>query len=409
VADLIAVETAREGAVTGSTHENQAQSWQRFSKYLDSIGLSHDLYLESFTRSQRNKIIGAFAMALRQGQYSSKAYDTLALGTIRNTILDIYSTIWENGRPNPTKDKDLQLSFILQRQFRAFKNANPKEKQQKAIHACVIAKIAKRKLTELQCATLQLTIFAFFFAMRSCKYVKVTQQEKCRTEILRLQNLRFFNNGRLVPHNDPNLEYSNCLSITFEMQKKDKKNDTMTQMALGNITLCPVCAAAAIVRRIRSYPGANDDTPISAIWKYDCIEHITSRKISNALQDAVSAIGEDALHIATNEIRTHSIRSGAAMAMFLGSCPVFLIMMIGRWSSDAFLRYIRKQAKEFNHDVSRQMLTHMFHRHIPNYSSQTVSHLDPRQRNHPDNTETRNNVGGDAAQQARLPAFAQFH
>ena len=299
--------------------------------YLASIGLGHDMYLESFTRSQRNKIIGAFAMALWQERYLGKAHDTLASGTIQNTISDISSTFREASRPNPTKDNDLQLSFILQRQFWAFKNADPKEKQQKAIPACVIADIAKRTLTELQCATSQLTILAFFFAMCSCEYLKVPQQEKRRTEILRLRNIHFFNNGRLVPHDDPNLEYSNCLNITFEMQKKDEKNDTTTQMASGDITLCPVRAAAA------SYPGANDDTPISAIWKYDCIKHITSKHISNALRDAVSAIGEDALHIATNEVGTHSIRSGSAMAMFLGGCPVFLIMMIGCWSSNAFL------------------------------------------------------------------------
>ncbi len=189
MADLVAAEIACEGAVTGSTHKNQAWLWQQFSKYLDSIGLGHDFFLESFTRSQRNKIIGAFAMALRQGQYSGKAYATLALGTIQNTISDISLTFRENGRPNPTKDKDLQLSFILQRQFWAFKNADPKEKQQKAIPACIITEIAKRKLMELQCATLQLTILAFFFAMHSCEYVKVTQQEKHRMEILWLQNL----------------------------------------------------------------------------------------------------------------------------------------------------------------------------------------------------------------------------
>jgi len=96
------------------------------------------------------------------------------------------------------------------------------------------------------------------------------------------------------------------------------------------------------------------------------------------------------------------------MAMFLGGCPVFLIMMIGRWSCDAFLRYIHKQVEEFNHGVSQKMLTHMLHKHIPEYSSPTVSHLDPRQRNHLDNAETRINVGGGMAHQARLPAFAQF-
>jgi hypothetical protein len=172
--------------------------------------------------------------------------------------------------------------------------------------------------------------------------------------------------------------------------------------------LCPVRAAATIVCRIQSYPGANDNTPISAIWQYYRIKHITSRQIKNVLWDAVLAIEEDTLHIAADKIGTHSIRSGEARAMFLGGCPVFLIMMIGRWSRDTFLRYIRKQVKQFNHNVSRKMITHMFHRHIPNYTSPTVSHLNPRQRNHPDNVETQRNIGGDMAQQARLPAFTQF-
>ena len=179
-------------------------------------------------------------------------------------------------------------------------------------------------------------------------------------------------------------------------------------MSSGNVTLCPVQAAAAIICQIQSYPGANHDTPISAIWKYDRINHITSTQINNVLWDAVLAIGKDVLHIATNEISTHSIRLGAAIAIFLGGCPVFLIMMIGCWSSNSFLRYIWKQFKEFNHNTSQKMLTHMFHRHIPNYTSPMVSHLDPRQCNHPNNAATRINLGGDMARQARLPAFAQF-
>ncbi len=67
-------------------------------------------------------------------------------------------------------------------------------------------------------------------------------------EILCLRNLCFFKNSCLVEHNDPSLEYADCLNVTFEMQKKDEKNDTTTQMASGDITLCPVRAAAAIVR-----------------------------------------------------------------------------------------------------------------------------------------------------------------
>ena len=95
--------------------------------------------------------------------------------------------------------------------------------------------------------------------------------------------------------------------------------------------------------------------------------------------------------------------------MFLGGCPIFLIMMIGCWSSDTFLHYTQKQVEEFNDDVLHKVLTHMFHKHIPNYTSQSVSHLDPRQRNHPDNTKTQKNEGGDVGWQARLPDFAQYH
>ena len=106
-----------------------------------------------------------------------------------------------------------------------------------------------------------------------------------------------------------------------------------------------------------------------------------------------------------DEIGTHSICSRAAMAMFLGGCPVFLIMMIGCWSSDAFLRYIHKQVKEFNHGILQKMLSHMFHRHVPNYLSPTVSHLDQRQCNHPNNAKTRINVGGGHGLSSQVACF----
>ena len=85
----------------------------------------------------------------------------------------------------------------------------------------------------------------------------------------------------------------------------------------------------------------------------------------NALRDAVGAIGEVRLGVKKEDVGTHSIRSGAAMAMYLEECPVFMIMLIGRWSSDAFLRYIRKQVMEFSQNVAKRMLSCQNFRHIP--------------------------------------------
>ena len=127
----------------------------------------------------------------------------------------------------------------------------------------------------------------------------------------------------------------------------------MMQMASGDALLCLVQQWAAIVKRIQSYRGATNDTPVSAIWRHGRIVHVTSKMIVDALEAGVTAVGYGKLGIKKGEIGMHSIRLGAAMPMCLGKCPVYTIMMIGWWSSDAFLCYICKQVEQFSHNVSR--------------------------------------------------------
>jgi hypothetical protein len=408
VADLSAAETAREGAVTGGTHEVQARAWRRWTTWTESVGIIDDVFLDGFTQAQRTRLLGGFAMALRDGRYSGSAHQTLVEGTVRNSVSYVAQTFRDNDRSNPTKDSDGELGRVLQRLFRAFRNKDPKPKQQKALPACVISEVKKLRSTEKQRAVGELVVGAFFFACRSCEYVKVPQAEKRRTDVLKLRNISFYRDGIRLDHSDSQLEYADCVSLCFEMQKKDEKWDRVTQLTSEDTILCPVRQWAALTRRILGYPGATPETTVNAVWKNDRIEFITSSDITDALRDGVKAIGEDKLGFKASEVGTHSIRSGAAMAMYLGECPVYTIMMIGRWSSDAFLLYIRKQVEQFSHNVSKRMLKFQFYRHIPDQKP-TISHLDPRQRNHPGNAETRRNIGGNAAKQAKLPLFSSFN
>ena len=137
------------------------------------------------------------------------------------------------------------------------------------------------------------------------------------------------------------------------------------------------------------------------------ITHVTSKILVDALEGAIEAVGRDRIGIQKGEVGTHSIRSGAAMAMYLGEVPVYTIMMLGRWSSDAFLRYIRKQVEQFSHNVSKKMIIHQFHRHVPQID-RTISRHDPRQRNHPQNEQTRVNVGSDVSRRMRLAALPLY-
>ena len=46
------------------------------------------------------------------------------------------------------------------------------------------------------------------------------------------------------------------------------------------------------------------------------------------------------------------------MEMYLTGVPVYMIMLLGRWLSDAFLHYTCKQVEQNSRDVAQKMLTH---------------------------------------------------
>ena len=61
----------------------------------------------------------------------------------------------------------------------------------------------------------------------------------------------------------------------------------------------------------------------------------------------VKFYGKSKLQILKSEVGTHSLRLGSAMTMYLGEIPVYAIQLIGRWKSDSFMKYLRKQIKQF--------------------------------------------------------------
>ena len=67
-----------------------------------------------------------------------------------------------------------------------------------------------------------------------------------------------------------------------------------------------------------------------------------------SLADVDGDLAPDFLGFTSKQCGTHSVRSSGAMWMHLAGVPSYSIMMIGRWSSDAFLLYIRRAVQEFS-------------------------------------------------------------
>jgi hypothetical protein len=61
----------------------------------------------------------------------------------------------------------------------------------------------------------------------------------------------------------------------------------------------------------------------------------------------------------------------------MSSIPIYTIMLIGRWSSNAFLRYIRKQVEQFLWNVAKKMLTFCSFCHISDINPRIISTDNP--------------------------------
>ncbi len=117
-----------------------------------------------------------------------------------------------------------------------------------------------------------LQILAFSWCMRSCEYSNV--QGERHTKILCVRNIRFFDDlNKGISSNVELLTTASTVSITFEIQKKDVRNNAISHQcsfddSLNGGDMCPVCAAAEIAKRIYSYDIPEDkikDTPINFI------------------------------------------------------------------------------------------------------------------------------------------------
>ena len=264
----------------------------------------------------------------------------------------------------------------LTRVVRAYTDADHSTQHQLAIPFDTIKQI-KSTLTFNQAAEVwqDLTLLAFFFALRRCEYLHVGSPQldkppERRTHPLRKRNIRFWGNHKLVDHKDPDIHLSDAVTLDFEFQKADRRDESVTQTRSGDPIFCPVIAAAKRVKHMQKGVDngslSNDSFVFTYIEDTGKIGHFTSKIAITLLRAAVAQTDYEAIGLTLPRIGLHSLRTSAAMAMYINKIPVDTIKLLGRWSSDAFLRYIRPHTEQFNLNVAQIMTQQpLYHRIRP--------------------------------------------
>jgi hypothetical protein len=165
----------------------------------------------------------------------------------------------------------------------------------------------------------------------------------------------FRKDGRILPHSSPRLHLADTIAITFKYQKRDERNNTVTQCT-GNSTYGLVVVNAAVVRPLEAMDASESDFINKFKGDDGRTRDFDSATALRMLRGFISSVDFKGLGLDPKRIGIHSLCSSAAMAMYLNGVPVYTIMLLGRWSSDAFLRYIRKQVESFGSGVSSKMI-----------------------------------------------------
>ena len=240
-------------------------------------------------------------------------------------------------------------------------------KHQKAMPPVVFRYVINHSAHPRAAARGQLLAGALFFALRSCEYLFIGWGER-KTRTIEVRDIVFTVGATVIPHDHPFLHMSEAVTINFGDQKSEIRFELVTQYNNDDPQLNPVRNFAAIVKRIRSYPGFDPSWPIYTYYDGSSFSKITSHEMSLEIKFAVDAIGKEVLGFTKDDVGAHSPRASLAMLMYLAKEPVYTIMLVGRWNSDAFLAYIEKQIKEFTKGVSSRMLSHETFVNIPSFN-----------------------------------------
>ncbi|EGZ20185.1 hypothetical protein PHYSODRAFT_491167 [Phytophthora sojae] len=175
-------------------------------------------------------------------------------------------------------------------------------------------------------------LLGFFFLRRSTEYLAVKGTRRNYTLLVgdvKIRDVR----GRETSSHD--------LAATVEVDVhhfRGSKNDqtgsgtTRRLGRSGHDTLCPV-RAALVLRHHAASIGATDHSPLCRVSR---VEMLSADTLAKVLRRASAATGTD-----PTRISCHSLRCGGATALLSAGVDSTLVMLHGRWRSDAFQRYTR--------------------------------------------------------------------
>ena len=344
----ISQQTVRKGVVWG-TQESADRHWELWTNFCEELGLDPLLrvpdpvpFLQVFATRYRR----------RPGKYPGECVRS---GTVSNAIRSVGQTMASMGAKDARKDSTGAIDFRLSRMFKAYTREDPLPHRVKPIPVGIIKYIANHSRAQ-SCkaqAISDMIIVAFFFLLRPGEYTGTTNDDT-PFRFLDVQLKIGVRHLDLLNTNPAELWAATSVALTFTTQKNGVRGEVICHGRSGHDVLCPVRSMIRRILHLRHHT-ANMQTIIATYFHNGRHYSVKSADITTTLRQATAACGAE-LGFLPSDVSARSLRAGGAMALFCSNVDGNTIQLIGRWKSDAMLRYLHVQAQPVMQGFASMML-----------------------------------------------------
>ena len=190
-------------------------------------------------------------------------------------------------------------------------------------------------------AVADMIVVAFFYLLRPGEYTGTTSDNAP----FRMQDVQLFIGRRrldLTHAPEADLIAATSATLTFTTQKNGVWGEVVLHGRSGCLRCCPVSALARRILCLRMH-HASPATPLATSWPNNRKRAVTAKDITDALRLAVITLGPS-IGLISSDISARSLRAGGAMALLCAHVDTDIIRLLGRWQSDAMMRYLHLQA-----------------------------------------------------------------
>jgi hypothetical protein len=203
----------------------------------------------------------------------------------------------------------------------------------------------------ISAATLDMLWIAFFFLLRPGEYTC----PNAYAHPFRFQDVQLWCASaavNLATCMEQTLLQCTFVSLTFSTQKNGTHGEAIGHGRSGDAVACPVLAVARRILHLRQF-NAPPTTFLCAVGP--AFTPILPIQITRLLRAAVLS-NPTPSGLLPSDINAKSLRATGAMALLNRNVDLDRLRLIGRWKSDAVLRYLHVQAHDIMSDYSSLML-----------------------------------------------------